>query len=78
MIERQWKLGEDMHQSDCIFDPITFEQIITALHCNERVIDEHAVLKVVKEIMDGRVEDFHYILANNMQEIIAEAKKGRE
>lgn len=74
----KWKLGEDMHREDCIFDPITFEQIITALHCNERVIDEHAVLKVVREIMESRVQDFHYLVTNNMQEIIAEAKKGRE
>lgn len=77
-MEKQWKLGEDMHPNDCIFDPITFEQIITALHCNERVIDEHAVLKVVREIMDSRVQDFHYLVTNNMQEIIAEAEKGRK
>lgn len=77
-MDRQWKLGEDMHQTDNIFDPITFEQIITALHCNERVIDEHSVLKVVREIMDSRIQDFHYLITNNMQEIIAEAVKGRE
>ena len=77
-MERQWKLGEDMHQTDNIFDPITFEQVITALHCNERVIDEHTVLKVVREIMESRVQDFHYFVTNNMQEIIAEAAKGRK
>lgn len=76
-MERQWKLGEDMHPSDCILDPITFEQIIIALHCNEKVIDEHTVLKVVREAMDSRVQDLHYLVTNNMQEIIAEAKKGR-
>ena len=76
-MDKQWKLGEDMHPNDNIFDPITFEQIITALHCNERVIDGDAVLKVVREIMDSRIQDFHYLLGNNMQEIIAEAAKGR-
>jgi hypothetical protein len=78
MIEKQWKLGEDMHQNDCVFDPITFEQIITALHCNEKIINKNAVLKVVREIMDSRIQDFQYLITNNMQEIIAEAKKGRE
>lgn len=78
MTERQWKLGEDMHESDTILDPITFENIITALHCNERVISENAVWGVVREIMDSRMEDFNYLIENNMQEIIAEAKKGRE
>lgn len=77
-MERQWKLGVDMHPNDCIFDPITFEQIITALHCNERVIDEHAVLKVIREIVDSRIQDFLYLVTNNIQEIIAEAAKGRK
>ena len=77
-MERQWKLGEDMHKNDNIFDPITFEQVITALHCNERIIDEHAVRKVVRDMMASRMQDFHYLITNNMQEIIAEAKKGRE
>lgn len=73
----KWKLGEDMHREDSIFDPITFEQIITALHSGERVIDPKAVRKVAKEILDGRLEDFYFLLLNNEAEIIAEAKKGR-
>ena len=77
MNEPKWKLGEDMHREDCIFDPITFEQIITALHCGERVIDTKAVRRVAKEILDSRLEDFYFLLLNNDAEIIAEAKKGR-
>lgn len=76
-MERQWKLGEDMYQNDNIFDPITFEQIITALHCNERVIDSKAVRRVAKEILDSRLEDFYFLILNNENEIIAEAEKGR-
>ena len=78
MTEPKWKLGEDMHPNDNIFDPITFEQIITALHCNERVIDSKAIRKVAKEILDSRLEDFYFLLLNNDAEIIAEAAKGRE
>ena len=78
MTEKQWKLNEDMHQSDCIFDPITFEDIILAAHCNERVIDESAIKRVAIEILENRMIDFKYILENNIDEIIAEAKKGRE
>ena len=77
-MERQWKLGEDIHQNDNIFDPITFEQIITALHCNERVLDYKAVNHVAMEIFKSRWQDFMYLLENNTQEIIAEAAKGRE
>lgn len=77
MSERQWKLNEDMHKSDCIFDPITFEDIILAAHCNERVLDENAIKRVAKEILESRLEDFEYLIANNIYEIIAEAAKGR-
>ena len=77
MIERKWKLGEDIHPNDCIFDPITFEEIITALHCGSRVIDYKAVNYVAVEIFKSRWQDFMYLLENNTDEIIAEAKKGR-
>lgn len=77
MTEKQWKLNEDMHKSDCIFDPITFEDIILAAHCNERVLDEQAIRRVAIEILDSRLMDFEYILENNIDEIIAEAAKGR-
>lgn len=77
MIEKQWKLNEDMHKSDCIFDPITFEDIILAAHCNEKVLDENAIKRVAKEILESRLEDFEYLIQNNMYEIIAEAAKGR-
>lgn len=78
MPEKQWKLGEDMHPNDNIFDPITFEQIITALHCNEQVINDATMLKVAREILYSRLDDFYFLLKNNNKEIIAEAAKGRE
>lgn len=77
MIERKWKLNEDMHQQDCILDPVTFQQVIDAVHCNERVIDENAVWGVIREMMDSHMQDFEYLIENNINEIIAEAKKGR-
>lgn len=78
MNERKWKLNEDMHKSDCILDPITFEDIILAAHCNERVLDKNAIKRVAREIIESRMFDFEYILENNINEIIAEAAKGRE
>ena len=77
-MERQGKLGEDMHPNDNIFDPITFKQIITALHCNEKALDYKAVNHVAIEIFKSRWQDFMYLLENNTDEIIAEAAKGRE
>ena len=77
MYEPKWKLGEDMDEDDTIFNQITFNDIILALHCGERVIDKKAVKRVAKEILEERMTDFENILANNINEIIAEAKKGR-
>ena len=78
MIERQWKLGDDIHLNDSIFDQITFADIILALHCNERVIDKDAVKRTAKDILENRLEDYYYLLENNIDEIIAEAMKGRD
>ena len=36
MTDRRWKLHDDMRQEDCILDPVTFQQVIDALHCNEK------------------------------------------
>lgn len=77
-MDRQWKLSEDMHKSDTILDPITFEQVIDALHCGEQTLDRKAILRVAKEMLDSRLEDFYFLLINNENEIIAEAAKGRK
>ena len=77
MPDQQWILGEDIHPNDNIFDPITFEQIILALHCNEKEINHKTVMKVAREILNSRLQDFHFLLGRNEEEIIAEAMKGR-
>ena len=76
-MDRNWKLNEGMHRNDAIFDEITFRDIIDALHAGERVLDENAVHRVVKEILDGRMQDFKFLIEHNIDEIIAEAAKGR-
>lgn len=77
-MDRQWKLGEDMHETDNILDGITFDDVILALHSGERVIDEKAVRRVVQEILESQMQDFEHILNKNMSEIIKRAKRGRE
>ena len=77
MTERKWKLNEDMHSHDRILDPVTFEDIITMVHHNARTINTNAVKEAAKEILESRLQDFEYLIQNNINEIIAEAKKGR-
>lgn len=77
MMEHNWKLNDDMHRDDAIFDEITFRHIIDALHCNEKVLNEDAVFRVAKEIINSRMQDFMFLIEHNVDEIIAEAMKGR-
>jgi len=77
-MDRTWKLGVDLAGYDNLLDGFTFGTVITALHCGEKVIDEKAVRKVVKEILDSQLQDLDFLIENNMDKIIAQAKKGRD
>ena len=70
----EWKLDVDLNEQDNLLDGITFEQVILDLYAGERVIDENAVKKVVKRILDDRLESMNFLLKNNMDEIIKKAK----
>ena len=76
-MERNWKLGDDLATSDSLLDGITFDDLILAVHCNCRCITPDAVKRELKDMMESRMEDLNYLLERNMDEIIAEAKKGR-
>lgn len=74
-MDRAWKLGDDLITSDNILDGFTFDDIILAVRCNCSTIDVAAVLRTAREIMDQRLEDYYFILNNNVKEIIAEVKR---
>lgn len=77
MIERQWKLGDDLSVDSSLLDGFTFDDVILAVHCNCRSITPNEVRKTAKEIIDQRMQDFEFLLDNNMEEIMSAAKKGR-
>lgn len=70
MSERKWKLGDDCYSEDAILDPVTFNDIITAVHCSCREKNKDAVIKTAREILKMREEDFWFMVNNNIQEII--------
>lgn len=76
--ERAWKLGEDLHRDDCIFDPITFGELIDTVRCNCKKIDEAAVEREMNRILDIRMQDMKFLLRNNLNSIAYAAIKGRE
>ena len=77
-MERNWKLGDDLSTQDNVFDPITFDDIILAVHCNCRVVNHAAIIETADEILKQRLEDFKYLVANNVNEIKELALVGRE
>ena len=70
----EWKLGKDMIPSDAILDPVTFDDLILALKCNCKCITPGAVIAQATAIIQQRLEDWKYLIENNMDEIIALAK----
>ena len=66
-----WKLGKDMISSDTILDPATFDDLILALKCNCEHITPDAVIVQATEIINQRLEDWKYLIENNINEIIA-------
>lgn len=78
MVERKWRLGEDLVTSDNLLDGVAFDDLILAVHCNCRVITPEAVRAELEEILESRKQDMMFLLENNMDAIMAEAGKGRE
>ena len=76
--ERKWRLGDDVGRNDSLLDGITFDDIILAAHCNCKEITPEEVRREFRELLEIRMADAEFLLENNMDEIIAEAKKGRE
>lgn len=77
MVERTWKLGEDLFTSDNLLDPITFDDLILALHCNCKDINGTTALKQLDEIVQYRLFDMWELFASNRDEIVRLAKAGR-
>lgn len=76
-MERKWKLGDDLDRYDDLLYGITFDDLILAVHCNCRKITPEAVLREAREILDIRMQDYRFLLENNLDAIIEEVKKGR-
>ena len=78
MLDKSWKIGEDLSTYDSLLDGVTFDDLILAVHHNSRIINSEAVLDEWVSILSQRLEDAVYLLNMNMEEIMAEARKGRE
>ena len=77
-MERNWLLGDDLAACDNLLDGITFDDIITQLHCNYRNITPDAVRKEADDLLKLRLADMRELLERNIDKIAEEARKGRE
>lgn len=77
MDRKKWVLGEDISVQDNILDPVTFQDLILAVHCNCQKITPDAVKKEMKQIVEMRIEDTMFLIEKNMQAIMDSAMEGR-
>lgn len=78
MPDREWLLGKDLVTSDNLLDGLTFDDLILAVRCNCRTIDRVAVQMELNRILATQRKDMMFLLEKNMDQIMAEARKGRE
>ena len=75
-MEREWKLGQDLLMEDNALDPITFKEIVDTVRCNGWNFTKTAVMKTIREIFEIRMEDFQFLVSNNIDEILEASKEG--
>lgn len=77
-MDRKWELGDGLSVNDNLLDGLTFDDLITAVHCNCRTITPAGVRKQLQEILDSRLQDMNFLMEKNMAYIMAAASEGRE
>ena len=75
-MRREYKLGKDLMVKDNLLDGFTFEDVIDTLNCNEVIIDEVAVNRLVDDMLRENIINMREILNNNIPEIIKRATEG--
>ncbi len=66
---------EAEYQDDKILDPITFENIILMMQCNEKKpYTAQQVKKCYRELLKTVLEDAEFVLNNNIDYILKELK----
>ena len=72
-----YKDGDNIVKNDNLLDGITYDEVITTVHCNCKEITAGAVRNEIVQIVKMRFDDMMYSMEKNMESIIKEAKKGR-
>lgn len=65
----------ELSHTDAILDEVDYGSIILALH-HESNRDKNTLMKVAKDIIDQRLQDFWYLVNLNADQLINEAEGG--
>lgn len=67
------------HERDlCLIDPLTFNALLLEIRCNLREINIATVTAQFESDMQSRIDEARTIFRDNLQNIIAQARKERE
>jgi len=65
------KLNEaHWHPKDNILDNITFEELITTVESNEKIIDEKSITKVFDDLMKAKISEAKFSFKQNKNTIL--------
>lgn len=78
IFKENWMLDDDLVEDDYLMDPISFHDIILALHCGCKNITPQEVEREFQRTLEMRLEDARFLLDKNKATIIKHAKEGRE
>lgn len=76
MADKNWKLGDDLSVHDSLLDGIDISDLVLALH-HTSTVNRKTAKECLTDMLESRLQDMYYIFEKNMDEIIAEAMKGR-
>jgi len=78
--KKKWKIGAYLETSDEIFGGISLDDILLVLRTSVKTEDltPKTVLKVTREILNMHLDDFWFIVQNNLEEMIEIVKKEKE
>ena len=77
-MDKQNKLGIDLHQKDSLLAGFSFEDVIDMCNCNLEKVNPETVREEINALVEAQLRDMRSLLLSNMDEIVRRIKEGRE
>ena len=63
-------IKENIHVLDNLFNGFTFEDLLTAVQCNEKEINKNTIKKVFNELLEENTRNAKALLNQNIEQIL--------